>query len=58
MENCMDSAYLHSSRKAPDLGRVARGLVGIETKWRPTQPAPAAVSVEHSRQTSGFFFDP
>ena len=44
------------SKKGPDLGRVAWGLVGIETKWRPIQPA--AVCVEHSRQTSGFYVDP
>ena len=27
------------SEKGPDLGRVAWGLIGIETKWLPTQPA-------------------
>ena len=50
------STVVEQSEKGPDLGRVAWGLVGIETKWRPTQPA--AVRVEHSRQTSGFFVDP
>ena len=50
------STVVEQSEKGPDLGRVAWGLVGIETKWRPTQPA--AVRVEHSCQTSGFFVDP
>ena len=50
------SSWHDQSEKGPDQGRVAWGLVGIETKGRPTQPA--AVCVEHSRQTSGFFVDP